>query len=84
MREPVAETSTYTGQHNRQTSMPRAGFEPRPQQPSSRRPTPYTARPLGSAKQIHYWINNKMHVGGISCELTKAFDCVNNELLLKN
>jgi hypothetical protein len=27
--QPVAETSTYTGQHNRQTSMPRAGFESR-------------------------------------------------------
>jgi len=30
--QPIAETSTYTGQHiykhNRQTSMPRAGFQP--------------------------------------------------------
>jgi hypothetical protein len=26
--QPVAETSTYTGQHNRQTSMAQAGFEP--------------------------------------------------------
>jgi hypothetical protein len=26
--QPVAETFTYTGQHNRQTYMPRAGFEP--------------------------------------------------------
>jgi hypothetical protein len=26
--QPVAETYTYTGQHKRQTSMPRAGFEP--------------------------------------------------------
>jgi hypothetical protein len=26
--QPVAETSTYTGQHNRQTSMPSEGFEP--------------------------------------------------------
>jgi hypothetical protein len=25
--QPVAEASTYTGQHKRQTSMPRAGFE---------------------------------------------------------
>jgi hypothetical protein len=34
--QPVAETSTYTGQHNRQTSMPRAGFE---------NATPTTERP---------------------------------------
>jgi hypothetical protein len=27
-------------------------------------------------------LNNKMHVGGISCDLTKVFDCVNHELLL--
>jgi hypothetical protein len=26
--QPVAEASTYTGQHNIQTSMPSAGFEP--------------------------------------------------------
>jgi hypothetical protein len=28
--------------------------------------------------------NNKMHVGGISCDLAKACDCVNHELLLSN
>jgi hypothetical protein len=27
-------------------------------------------------------LNNKMHVGEISCDLTKAFDCINHELLL--
>jgi hypothetical protein len=27
-------------------------------------------------------LNNKMHVGGVSCDLTTAFDCVNHELLL--
>jgi hypothetical protein len=26
--QPVAETSTYTGQHNKQAYLPRAGFEP--------------------------------------------------------
>jgi hypothetical protein len=27
-------------------------------------------------------LNNKMYVGGISCHLTKALDCVNHEILL--
>jgi hypothetical protein len=37
--QPVAETSTYTGQHKRQTSMPRARFEPTT--PATKRPQTY-------------------------------------------
>jgi hypothetical protein len=37
--QPVAETSTCTGQHNIETSMPRAGFEPAT--PATKRPQTY-------------------------------------------
>jgi hypothetical protein len=51
--QPVTETSTYTGQHNKHPC-PERNSNPRPQQPSCRRPTPYTARPLGSASNAEY------------------------------
>jgi hypothetical protein len=35
--QPVAESSTYTGQHNRQTSMSQRDSNPRSQQPSGHR-----------------------------------------------
>ena len=40
--------------HNRQTSMPPVGFEPKiPAQASGRRPTPWTARPPGPAYSLY-------------------------------
>jgi hypothetical protein len=32
--------------------------------------------------EILYALNDKMHVGGIFCDLAKVFDCVNNDILL--
>jgi hypothetical protein len=58
--QPVAETSTCTGQHNIYLNTwdkhpcPERDSNPRPQQPSGRRPTPLTARPLGSANSDQY------------------------------
>jgi hypothetical protein len=57
--QPVAQTSTYTGQHNRHPC-PEGDSNPRPHQPNGRRPTPLTARPLGSViqKLVLYKIGN--------------------------
>jgi hypothetical protein len=42
-----------------------------------------TGKPLFNfADEILSAFNNKMHVGGISCDLAKAFDCSNHKLLL--
>jgi hypothetical protein len=37
---------------------------------------------LNFTHEILSALNNKMHVGGISCDLAKPFDLVNHELLL--
>jgi hypothetical protein len=44
---------TTQNTHKRKASMPPAGFELQSQQASGRRPTPYTARPLGSTYENH-------------------------------
>jgi hypothetical protein len=35
-----------------------------------------------STDSVFNSLNQKLHVGGISCGLSKAFDCVNQEILL--
>jgi hypothetical protein len=37
---------------------------------------------FSSKEEIFIALNNKMHIDGISCDLTEAFDCVNYEVLL--
>jgi hypothetical protein len=34
------------------------------------------------SSEIFIALNNKMHIDGISCDLTEEFDCVNYEVLL--
>jgi hypothetical protein len=53
--QSLAETSTYTGQHNRQTSMPSAGFEPAIT--ATKRPQTYLGRYFSLCLHIHTGCN---------------------------
>jgi hypothetical protein len=70
--QPDAETSTW--QHTTLTKdrhpCPRRDSNPQPQQASGRRPTPYTARPLGSAGEVYL-------VGETPCSRTSALTVAN-------
>jgi hypothetical protein len=72
--QPVLETSTYTGQPKRQTSMPSAGFEPAT--PASKRPQTYgldrAATGIGQWDGPHFIIFNKLCFD-ISVSLLKTF-----------
>jgi hypothetical protein len=54
--QPVSETSTCTGQHNRQASMPSAGFEPA---------TPATKRPQTYALDLILSQSNSLHTDNL-------------------
>jgi hypothetical protein len=59
--QPVAETSTYTGQHNiqtQQTSMPRAGFEPA---------TPADLRLAATGISSKVFITCQSNIGKVTC-----------------
>jgi hypothetical protein len=56
--QPVAETSTCTGQHNIQTSMPRVGFEPAT--PATKQPQTYALDRAATGiswKYLHFGFN---------------------------
>jgi hypothetical protein len=75
--QTVAEASIYTGQHNTQTQKTNVHewwySNPRSQQPSDRRPTPLTARPMGTASHKHSFTKRTVIEPEIYHPYTKLF-----------
>jgi hypothetical protein len=81
--QPVAEASTYTGQHRRQTNMPSAGFEPAI--PATKRPQTYALdRASIEAGYIHICVcvcvrararykNRRSGIANVSCYWKSCF-----------
>jgi hypothetical protein len=72
---PVAETSTYTGKHNRQTSMPRAGFEP--ETPVTKLPQTYTLDGVATTgtSKFPFWALIIFHINTCCpCSFTGKFE----------